>query len=106
MEQLAHFSIVKVGDRKEIEKLQRGFTYFANENIVLNQDDNGKLWISSQKFLMSQVVSITPKSHPDFFEGQISVFSKEYKQMNNIYVNNIGETTKKKKKTNHRTSNW
>ena len=66
MEQLAHFSIMKVGDWKEIEKFQRSFTYFKNENIVLNQDDSGKLWISSCKFLMSQVVSITPKSHPRF----------------------------------------
>ena len=98
MEQLAHFSIVKVGDWKEIEKLQRSFTYFENENIVLNQDDSRKLWISSHKFLISQVVSITPKSCPDLFEGQMSVFSKEYKQINNIDVNYIPETTKKRKK--------
>ena len=98
MEQLAHFSIVKVGDRKEVEKLQRGFTYFANENIILNQDENGKLWISSQKFLMSQVVSIMPKSRPDLFEVQMSVFSKEYKEMNSINVTNIVEPTKKKRK--------
>ena len=98
MEQLGHFSIIKAGDRKDIEKLQRGCTYFENENLVLNQDDNGKLWISSRKFLMSQVVSITPKSCPDLFEGQMNVFSKEYKQINNIYVNNIAETTKKRNK--------
>ena len=97
MEQLAHFSIVKVGDRKEVEKLQRGFTYFANENIILNQDENGKLWISSQKFLTSQIVSIMPKSRPDLFEVQLSVFSKEYKEMNSINVTNIVEPTKKKK---------
>ena len=53
--------------------------------------------ISSQKFLMSQVLSITPKSRPDLFEAQLSVFSKEYKEMNSINVTNIVEPTKKKK---------
>ena len=47
---------------------------------------------------MSQVVSIMPKSRPDLFEAQMSVFSKEYKEMNSINVTNIVETTKKKNK--------
>ena len=39
-----------------------------------------------------------PKSRPDLFEVQLSVFSKEYKEMNSINVKNIVEPTKKKKK--------
>ena len=84
MEQLAKYSIVKFSNRKEIEKLQRGFKSFANENIALEQNNVGGLLVSTTKSLMCQVVSVTLKSRPDLFHEGVSVFSQQYKKMHNL----------------------
>ena len=102
MEQLGNLSIVKIGDRKDIEQLKRGFNSFFNENVALHQDYSGKLFVSTQKFLMCQVASITPMSHPDLFDGTLSIFSAEYKERQHMNVNNnedaIATQTRKRKK--------
>ena len=102
MEQLGHLSIVKIGDRKEIEQLKRGFNSFFNRNVALHQDYSGKLFVSTQKFLMCQVVSIAPMSRPDLFDGTLSIFSTEYKERQHMNVNNnensIATQTRKRKK--------
>ena len=85
-----------------MENLQRGFYSFENENIALQQNSFGALFVSTNKSLMCQVVSVTSKSRPDLFHEGLSIFSQEYKELNNQHAEsnsdaNVTQIKKRKK---------
>ena len=91
IEELSAHCIVKNEHKQTISQLNRGFKKYVENNIQVMEDIDGQLMISTCSQKMSQIISVTQKSHPDLFKNGISVYQPSG-------IENITFPKRKKKK--------
>ena len=77
IERLSSHSILKTFHRNEINQLKRGFSSKIIDHLLIEQNEDGALFLSTTSRFMGQVVSLTPTSRPDLFDNGTSIFTKE-----------------------------